>query len=70
MHWADGECSRKSDEVPVLKELTIQREPDVETVNEADVPMETWAKCGGSECVGAIHSDGDFRAKSHEGSGV
>ena len=41
MHWADGECRHKADEVPVLKELTIQREPDVETVNEADVPTET-----------------------------
>ena len=41
MHWADGEYSHKSDKVRVLKELTIQREPDMETVKEADVPMET-----------------------------
>ena len=41
MHWAGGEYSHKSDKVHVLKELTVQREPDMETVKEADVSMET-----------------------------
>lgn len=41
MHWVDEGHSYKSDEVPVFKELTIQRESDMETVNEADAPMET-----------------------------
>lgn len=40
----DEEHSHKPDKVPVLKEITIQREPDVETVNEVGILMETEQK--------------------------
>lgn len=66
----DEEHSHKPDKVPVLKEITIQREPDVETVNEVGVLMETEQKAVAVKVWGRLILMETFRGKAHWGGGL